>query len=111
MNGEKIMARRRVVQTYDDSDDSSGLGALVLLLFGFGSALIALDQHDKRKKEQEIFHRKLDALKTELAARQQELADLEARLGPKNEQVRRLSQEVIHLRAKLSMMSLGNAAA
>lgn len=83
------------------SDD----GWLWLLgLAAVGGIVIADDQHTKRKKEEAYFRAALTQLQETLARREAELAALQVQLGPKNEQVRVLAQEVERLRGQLNAL-------
>lgn len=75
-----------------------GFGYLFLGLVAFGGIAIAADQHTKRKEEEERFQQALTRLNARLVQQEAELARLQGLLGPKNEQVRALAQEVEHLR-------------
>lgn len=82
-----------------DGDDV-GLAILGVLL-GIGGIALAVDQQTKRQREQEMFRQKMQALRAELDQKEARLTALEGLLGPKNEQVRILAQEVLRLRALL----------
>ncbi len=63
----------------------------ILALLGVGGAGYGYDQHQKRRREQEEYRR-------ELARKEAQLRDLEARLGRHHEQVQALAAEVERLR-------------
>lgn len=76
-----------------------------LWVFGLaavGGVMVAADQHSKRQAEQQQYRLSLGQLTAILARREAELADLHARLGPKNEQVRLLAHEVESLREQIN---------
>lgn len=73
-------------------------------LFGIGGAAYGADQHKKRKDEEAAFRARLQQLEAQLAGKEAEYAQLFARLGEKNEQVRKLGAEVMNLRATIEAM-------
>lgn len=74
---------------------ASGLVALATAIFG-------VDQHQKRQRDQARFRAELQRLDGRLSSKEAELADLSARLGKKNNQVRTLAAEVRQLRAEVA---------
>jgi len=69
-------------------------------LFGMvaiGGVMVAVDQHSKRKAEQEHNRQALEQLTATFLQREAQYRELQALLGPKNEQVRLLAQEVEYL--------------
>jgi chromosome segregation ATPase len=63
----------------------------ILALFAIGGTAYGYDQHQKRRREQEEYRR-------ELARKEAQLREMEARLGRHHEQVRALAAEVERLR-------------
>lgn len=74
---------------------ASGLVALATAIFG-------VDQYQKRQRDQARFRAELQRLDGRLSSKEAELADLSARLGKKNNQVRTLAAEVRQLRAEVA---------
>lgn len=72
--------------------------AAVGALLGIGGTAYGIDQHQKRKEEQAANRARLRQIERELAAKEEQLASLQALLGDKNEQVRILAVEVARLR-------------
>ena len=68
------------------------------ILVGTGGILLALDQQDKREKEQARFRSQLDLHEARSSALGIQLTELETRFGEKNRQVRTLSEMVERLR-------------
>jgi peptidoglycan hydrolase CwlO-like protein len=75
----------------------AGIGALL----GIGGTAVAYDQYEKRKGEEAGFRNSLNELEAKLKAKESEFAELKARLGEKNRQVRELSEEIARLRAEI----------
>lgn len=73
-------------------------------LFGIGGAAYGADQHKKRKEEEEAFRARIQQLEAQLAGKEAQHAQLFARFGEKNEQVRSLAAEVTNLRATIEAM-------
>lgn len=63
----------------------------VLALFGIGGTAYGVDQHQKRKREQEAY-------RAELARKEAQLRDLEIRFGRQSEQFKAMAAEVERLR-------------
>lgn len=78
--------------------------AAVGALLGIGGTAYGVDQHKKRKKEQDENHVRLQQLEAELASKEQQLATLRTLLDEKNEQVRILAAEVARLRNTVNEM-------
>lgn len=78
---------------------NDGLGFLVGgILVGLAGFVYGVDQHEKRKAEQEQNREVLERVMAMLMQREAELVQWQAILGPKNDQVRALAQEVVNLR-------------
>lgn len=77
------------------------VAGIIVGLIGVGGAAFGVDQQQKRKKEQASFRAQLQTLNARLSGKEAELAELCARLGEKNEQVRVLAEEVQHLRREI----------
>jgi uncharacterized protein HemX len=74
---------------------------IVAVLIGIAGAGHGADQQQKRKEEAEAFRLRLQQLELRHT---QLVAQLAARLGEKNEQVRKLAAEVMNLRATIESM-------
>ena len=74
--------------------------ALIGGLLGIGGMAYGINEHQKRKDEQAANRALLLQVEGALAAKEQELASLRARVGNKNEQVRILAAEVERLRSE-----------
>jgi len=78
----------------------TAIGALI----GIGGTAYGVDQHQKRKQEQEAFRARLQQLEQELVAKEGQLNMLRRRLGEKNAQVLALAEEVERLRGEMGAM-------
>ena len=72
-----------------------GLGIAAL-----GSAALAYDQHQKRKREQELFRREIADLRGRIDSDGQKFTDLSSRFVEKDEKVRVLLQENLSLKER-----------
>jgi hypothetical protein len=90
-------------QKPNEGDDWGAVLLAVLgVAAGIGGVAYGIDQQQKREQEAARFHHELGLWRAALAEKEAAFADLAARLGPKNEQVRLLAAEVVQLRAEVT---------
>lgn len=73
-------------------------------LLGAAGVAFGVDQHVKRRQEQEANHAHLQGLEEEFASKEAELASLISKLGAKNDQVRILAAEIEMRREQASAL-------
>jgi peptidoglycan hydrolase CwlO-like protein len=79
------------------------IGAVGTLLC-IGGAAYGVDQHVKRKKEQEMFRAELARMKKHMDEKEADLAKLRKRFGEKCDQVRKMAAEIERLREEIAAM-------
>lgn len=78
------------------------LVAVVGGLLGVAGAAYGVDQHVKRRHEQEAHRARLQQIDDDLRSKEEQLASLRPLLGDKNDQVRILAAEIQMLRDELA---------
>jgi capsule polysaccharide export protein KpsE/RkpR len=79
------------------------IGGIGLLIGVMGSAF-GLDQQKKRESDATKYCDRLQVLEANLTTKEEQLADLQSRLGEKNDQVRALVVEIQRLRDDIANM-------